>query len=594
MEYSKDKPFSIHHTIEVGFGLEDRVRILFGKSLRVDLHVEADREVEIVRTKSAAHTLPFFNERRRRWGVSRTAAAAVLFCLVFVCCTNAPTAPCPCPCPPGPDTTNTMALDRYMGSCGFTWTPPKTIGALGSVRAYVAADFISTAQGVFVEPIFKSRTDPDKGLDAWIEAVNGSGATAILCVNQTPAWMLIQGPTQSPKSTAEAEQSGYGYDPHREFGGYYTMKKKQKIGGAAKQRATAEQLVADHPPVKPGMSRTDPKSYEEYAKIFGELAKRYGSRKHDPNTQWVNTTPRWTNDPPNEKKSGLGYNVVLEVWNEPDKWWRKGDGSGIYMEPEEYAAMFSACAGAAKAADQEQEVWAAGLTGFDLGYMEKFLAALKQFGGPMPDGFTVHHYSHDGNRLGQWPPTWWDSGACSPERDQDFDGVDKFVALAKQYKVPLHVTEYGTDTRPPSWMYPMAVPGRDAEQIQADWAVRTALEYLRKGVAGVNIFNGNDEVGARQGGLYQSSGLLYGEGEPGKVFAPKPAYQAVKSLHEFLRGKQYVADESVPGLRALKFKDGAGASWGAYWLPTQEGKTKSVTLWGGQKEASETPAYVRI
>lgn len=590
--YSKDKPFSIHHTSQFQFTARDVIRVLMGKPCQVDFHLEVDREVEVVKGTASAFMHPVFKPRRNRGGAYQAVAAAILFCLVFISCTTKPVpTQCPCPCPPGPDTTqvNATNLDHYQGTCTFTWTPATKIGALGSGRAYIAADFISTAQGLFVQPIFKSRTDPDGGLDTWIEAMNKAGATAILCVNQTPSWMLSQGQAQAPKSKAQAEQGSFGYDPHGDF--------KRHQSGELRRLRMAEASAAsepDHPPIKPGLSRTDPKSYAEYAKIFGELAKRYGKKKHDPATQWVNTTPRWTNDPPNQKLSGLNYDVVLEVWNEPDKWWRQNDGSGIYFLPEEYAALFSACAAAAKAADPDTKVWSAGLTGFDAGYMERFLAALKQLGGPMPDGFTVHHYSHHGNKLGQWPPTWWDSGACSPERDQDFNGVDRFVALAKQYKVGLHVTEYGTDTRPPSWMYPMAVPGKNAEQTQGDWAVRTALEYLRKGVAGVNIFNGNDEVNARQGGLYQNSGLLYGEGEPGKVFAPKPSYAQVKGLHDFLKGKQYVADESVPGLRALKFTDGAGAAWGVYWLPTQEGKTETVTLWGGSKAASETPSFVRL
>lgn len=421
------------------------------------------------------------------------------------------------------------------------------MGVFSFVNTFISADFISTDKGVFVEPIFKSRTDPDKGLDSWIKALNDKGCTPWLCINQTPSWML----------------PGTG------------------------------QASADHPPVQKGASRTDPKSYAEYARIFGELAKRYGSVKYPESDLWVNTTSRWTNDGPNQKISGLGYKFALTVWNEPDRFWHKGDGTGIYMEPEEYAAMFAACYEAVKAADQNVPCYMAGLTGTDMDYMTRFINALKAMGKPLPDALVLHKYSHKGNEAGKHPPSWFDSGACAPELDKSFNDIKAFVTYAKSLNRPLFVTEFGTDTRPPSWMYAPPFAGKTSDQIQAEWVCRTYLEYLRVGVDKMSVFNGNDEAGAINGGLYTNSGLLYGEGEQGKVFQPKPAYTAVTALVSALRGLTFTKDESTAQARIMRF-EGAGKMTFVYWSPTASGADVSILVNGMNFTATEQPKYFSV
>jgi hypothetical protein len=457
------------------------------------------------------------------------------------------------------------------------------MGAFATVRAYVSAEFISTPQGLFVEPIWKARTDPAAGLDSWIAALNAKGCSPIICVNQTPEWFWGQNPAFINREYREA--AALEYDPHGDF------KDCMATGGKrAVKHSSSEQLVAEHPPIKPGLSRTDPANYATYARIFGELAKRYGKNKFPEGSLWVNSNPRWTNDPPNKKVSGLGYKVGLECWNEPDKWWRKGDGSGVYMEANEYAAFFKACRDAVKQVDADMAVYNGGFTGFDFAYTKQFIETLKALGSGMPSALTVHHYSHAGNKLGQWPPTWWDGGACAPELDADFQGVLPMVQLAKENGMELWVTEFGVDTRPPSWMYAKPFAGKSSEQLQAEWVLRTAMEYMRLGVARVMVFNGNDEAGAVNGGLYVNSGILYGEGEAGKIFAPKPAFTALVAAVEHLKGLAYKKDESTAQARIMRFEGGGKTKW-AYWLPTAEGKVAEITIAGKALQAMESVQF---
>lgn len=506
--------------------------------------------------------------------------AALLFQCTTPTTTTPPPTPCPCPCPPTPTETGANA-EQFFGTCCFPWTPVQKMGAFTNVRAYVSADFISTAQGIFVEPIWKARTDPAEGLDSWIAALNANGCTPIICVNQTPEWFWGNAIKRSA-----ALGGVHTYDPHGDLKAWMAQ------GGKRAERFVAEQLSPEHPPVKPGASRTDPESYATYARIFGELAKRYGSKKFPPESLWVNSTPRWTNDPPNQKVSGLNLKVGFEVWNEPDKWWRLNDGSGVYMQPEEYAALFAACYAAVKQVDTSLQVYNAGFTGFDRSYMERFIAALKAMGKPMPDAFTVHHYSHAGNNLGQWPPTWWDGGACAPELDKDFAGVLPLVELAKANGRELWVTEFGVDTRGPSWMWAKPVAGKNSEQLQSEWLLRTMLEYMRVGVGRAMLFNANDEAGALNGGLYVNSGILYGEGEPGKIFAPKPAYATLVAAVAELKGLRFIKEESTPTARIMRFEGGGKTVW-AYWKPTADGTVADVVVAGTALQAKESVQFKR-
>lgn len=493
-------------------------------------------------------------------------------------CTSTQCPPCPPEVPGDTLPTPPVAgdLGNFVGSNCFTWTPQND---LPLHRIYLRWEFVATERGLFVEPIFKSRTADGKGLDTYIADISAKGGTAVLCVNQTPDWFW------------GGSASGLG-------DGFLAAGEKERTGAykSYPRRSTAPMAgkSPDHPPVLDGKSRTDPKSYARFASDLGELAKRYGSKKHA--FCRVDGRSRWTNDPPNIAKSGLGYNVVVEVWNEPDKWWHKGNGSGIYMEAEEYAAMLSACYDSIKAADPTMPVAMGGLTNFDLNYlraMGAWFAVNRPDGNFAADIVNVHHYSHYGNRQGVHPPTWFDGGACPPELDQDFSGIFKIMDFAKPLGLPVWASEFGTDTRPPSWMYAAPTGGKNSEQLQAEWAVRSYLEYTKAGVSAAFIFNGNDEVSAPNGGLYASSGLLYGEGQPGLVFAPKPAFAFVNSLSAFLKGKAFVKDVSGQGFRALQFKDGNGAAWYAAWVGDAAGAVKQILLGGKTVSISGAPVYFK-
>jgi hypothetical protein len=349
-----------------------------------------------------------------------------------------------------------------------------------NVRLYISTDFICTEKGLFVEPIYKSRSCVGDGIDSYLSDCKKRGITATLCINQSPAWM--QGRIGEPN---------------------------------------------DAPPILPGTSRVSPASYGAIAGVFGQLAKRYGKVKHPDSELRVDPTSRWTNDGPNVKKSGLNYPVILEVWNEPDKWWNKG--TPVYFEPQEYAAMLLACYSAIKAADSSMPVAMGGLTNFDLDYLNAMDLWFKENnGGAWPcDIINVHHYSNVANEYGKYPPTWNPSGGCSPADDKDFTRVPEVIRFARDRGKKACVSEFGYDTRPPSWQHILPKDGKTAEQLQGEYLIASYKAYLAAGIDVAFAYTAGDEYNAANGGLWQNAGILYGEGEAGKKWQPKPAYNEI-------------------------------------------------------------------
>lgn len=376
------------------------------------------------------------------------------------------------PPPPVPNTNDEL----FVGTNCFTWTPLSLLDTIGSVRAYISSQFIWTQLGLFVEPIFQSRTDDGKGLDTWLSECKRRGMDPVLCINQTPYWF----------------NSGGSQD-------------------------------LDRAPVKPGLLRTNPQAYSDFASMLGQLAKRYGRTTWSNSQLRIDPTSRWTNDGPNVKKSGLNTLKWIEVWNEPDKWWKKDDGSGAWMEPEEYAAMLSISYDSIKFSDPTMKVAMAGLTSFDLDYltrMDNWFKANRLDKKFPADAINVHQYATTQN---------WSEGIPVNE-SPEFQKVHRVVKFAKDRKLETWVSEFGYDTNPPSWVYAKPRNGKTSEQLQGEWIVETYKFLKLAGVDRAFVFTANDEGCAKSGGTFCSSGLLYGESAGANAYKPKPSYFQVLTL----------------------------------------------------------------
>lgn len=228
-----------------------------------------------------------------------------------------------------------------------------------------------------------------------------------------------------------------------------------------------------------------PESYEEFAAYLYQFANRYGSQRGSTRMEGqirANLHPdsHASFDYSNTKVSSVTSNALryMEIWNEPDQWWREAHIPETYIEPQEYAAMLSAATDGhegrlqhakegyplgVKNADPNIRVVMGGLAALNPCYVEDMLNWFKQQRQDdtnLPfDVVNYHHYSRNGGvgktiedycAGGDLINARWDYGV-SPEED----GLkEKLTALRKRLeahspelrKMEFWLSEFGYDT----------------------------------------------------------------------------------------------------------------------------------------------------
>lgn len=385
---------------------------------------------------------------------------------------------------------DTSVRSYGIGVNALPWVPLEKLTMFSSVRCYIAAGWIWRPDGLFVQPMYQAETEYAHGLDDYFQRAKNLGIDVLPCVNQSPDW----------------------------YNGY-----TQGIGSN------------DYPPIKKGLDRTKVENWKDYAEFWYQFVCRYGSTKHPDSDLRVDQTPRWSGDIKNVKKSGLGLIKAIEIGNEWPMWWNRGTDKDLtYVHPEEFAAMMAAVYQACKRADPKIVVIMGGTTNFELPYIKAMKAKFDQLGLPFQsDKIVIHHYSSKFNLKGVHPPTWKNSSACLPSEDKDFSTIYEVVAYANSLGLKVWVTEFGADSKPPSWMH-IIIPGMSDEEAQGKLLVETFKAYKLAGVERSYAFMAADEPG-ENGGLWQSSGVLRNKQNG---WAEKPSWFAVKSYVESLKTRQ--------------------------------------------------------
>lgn len=415
-----------------------------------------------------------------------------------------------CAAPPPPPPPPPTDPGFKVGCCSFPWFPQGKFADIGIKwqRVYCSSGWIWQPGGLAVQPMHQAETSETHGIDDMLERAKGLGINTVLCIHQTPEWYLPTG-----------------------------------RGDGAN----------DFAPCKPGSNRKDPESYADYAEMLFQVAARYGRVKHQETALRVDATPRWNNDVLNEKKSGLNLLTHIEVWNEPDKWWKRGSNeSNAYFEPEETAALMSVCYNAIKRADPSMQVVMPGITDFDMQYvlkMSNWFYEYRQDKSWPCDVMNFHHYSNVGNLAGQYPAQWKESGACMPDADKNFHAVNSAVSLAASIGKKCWVTEFGADKRAPSMMHAKGVGKTDAE-FQAEIILESIKAYKLANVDGVFVFNACDENSGADGGQYESSGIFTSQADG---YKPTPASEALRA---YLKpGSRFVTSNKLPKISHSKRRE---------------------------------------
>ncbi|TGD81168.1 beta-galactosidase [Hymenobacter wooponensis] len=346
----------------------------------------------------------------------------------------------------------------------------------------------------------------------------------------------------------------------------------------------ATERDAENVPAQYGKDLTVPASYTEQAKVAFQFAARYGSNSTVPrNLMKVSTSPpRWTADPVNEVKTGLGLIRYMECDNERDKWWK---GRKAYQTAAEYAANLSAFYDGhkntlgpgvgVKNADPKMQVVMGGLAAPTPDYVKGMVDWCRQHRGYKPDGsvnlcwdvINYHLYSNDAHTSQGGEPT----RGAAPEISEAGQVAKAFVQMAHEYAggMPVWITETGYDLNQGSPLKAIAIGKKSVQETQADWILRTSLLYARWGVERVflyQLYDDNPQNPTRFG----SMGLLNGDK------TPRPAAQYVSQANKLLGA--YTYKQTIHAAPIVDRYELKGRSAYVLVVPDEKGRTASYTL----------------
>ncbi len=391
----------------------------------------------------------------------------VLFLLLLVSCN----------CRHQPATVEPPDKEFLYGVNGFHWVPVDKLTMFNAYRIYMPWNWFEQQPGKFR---FSPTWQAQGSYDNFLLSLKFNGIEPVLCINQSPAWLLEKGA-----------------DP-------------------------------DNAPVPFGADMASPESYRFAARMYWQFAARYGEKGHPKELLMVDTLERWTNEGKNPVASGMALVKYIEVWNEPDKWWKRG--TNAFFEPEQYAAMLSACYDGhggklgdgygIKGADPSMHVVMAGLTDFDTSYLKRmdvwFRANRPDRKFPA-DVLNFHHYC---NEDGLFNSRENGEGPKANGMEVRLPALMRACASVAP-GLPVWWSEFGYDT---------SEKGASAQYAQVDsagvWLVESYEMAKAAGLSGAFIYNAIDEYNP-DAGLFQSSGIMTGDSAPIR-FEPKASYWILK------------------------------------------------------------------
>jgi hypothetical protein len=336
---------------------------------------------------------------------------------------------------------------------------------------------------------------------------------------------------------------------------------------------------SDYLPKRYNLPRDSVQSYIEKGKLAFQFTARYGRNTNvNPTLVKVSTTPRWTGDPLNVIKIGLGLVKYVECGNELDKSWRGING---YMNSYEYAALLSAFydghKGAlgidvgVKNADTTMQVVIGGLSSNDPSYVRGMIEWCRQNRGYRADGkvdlcwdvINYHNYSRDTIAI--------PLRGMAPEVSKSVTTAKSFINFSEKYcsSMPVWITELGFDINQGSTQKAIPIGSKSASQTQADWTLRSSLTYLREGIGSLYYYNLND-ASINSTTKYASMGLT------DTLYKRKPAMDYLYQTNQLLGA--YHFNRSLQQLPVIDEYVNNGQLIYAVWVPDEKGITMPCTL----------------
>ena len=458
-----------------------------------------------------------------------------------------------------------------------TYTPPTA--AIPPVRNFVTFNKTLGMNGFewdFVRPNINSRMIAE---DKYAAIKNFTGFRHYL------DWKQLEG-TEGKYSFNPSNAGGWDYDMT------YERCKRDSIEVLACIKNTPDWMVstypssiaaADNAPLKYGRARDSVQSYVEKGRVAFQFTARYGRNANIPlSLIKVNTQPRWTNDPPNVVKVGLGLVKYVECGNELDKWWK---GTNGYMNPYEYATLLSAFYDGHKGllgndvgvknADSTMQVVMSGLAFDDPSYVRGMIEWCRQNRGYKANGkidlcwdvINYHHYSNDAASSQQGSST----RGAAPEVSDAVDVARSFVTLSEKFanSMPVWITELGFDINQGSPQKAIVIGNKTVLQTQADWILRSALTYLREGISSLFFYELKD-YNINNATKFASMGLT------DSFFQRRPAMDYLYQTNQLLSA--YHFNRSLQQLPVIDEYEKDGKLIYAVWIPDEKDTTLSCSI----------------
>jgi hypothetical protein len=347
---------------------------------------------------------------------------------------------------------------------------------------------------------------------------------------------------------------------------------------------TAEYNDKDFKPVYPvNADPTQPASYKDYGEFLFQFAARYGYTNVDPALLKIDSVPRWTGDPVQVKKSGLGLVKYFECLNEPDKYWK---GTKGYMSPFELAAFLSVAADGhcnsmgpgigIKNADPSAKVVLSGLTQISLDYIKAMVMWFKAYraDGKIPvDAFNFHFYpntsgfQHTAGSVG-----------ISPEASRLREKLVEIKAYLDAHfpGKEIFLSEYGYDSNTGSPQRCEPIGSMDRREVQGIWNVRLMMDLMAAQIDKSYLYMMYDEATTDDnGGTFANCGVTTGYTAGSEK---KKAWYYINTLKETLKDCKFESDQSTdPRIRRYKFSKGNKTIY-SIWLTTSKDSSGTYIL----------------
>lgn len=403
-----------------------------------------------------------------------------------------------------------------------------------------------------------------------------------------PGRVMVAGHVREyhPWSWSEYYQDQNAWGPSYAAGGgwnfdhYYDRMKKLGITVAPVLMQNAPFLYGgqNHKPVASETADTyDPASYIAHARHLWQYAARFGAvQQADSKLKLASGQPR---------VSGLNTVKYFEDWNEQDQTW---SGAGALFHPFQYAAMASADYDGhkntmgpevgLKNADPNAQLVMGGIAngnaGVDYLRMMKFWADEKRNGQVPFDVINVHIYSNSAGIQHSGTTTT----GISPEADDLKGKMAKIVDYRNRYMPgkEVWVSEFGYDCNQNSIQRATAFGPFSAEEVQAQWLVRSYLAMAAAGIDRAQQFMLRDDD-ANSSTTYASSGMMTSK-DTG--FMPKISWYYVYTLKNRLGRYTYAGEVNTgnANVRAYKFAENGTVKGYAVWCSTSNNTTVSNFL----------------